>query len=72
MEKQAKKKVVKLEELGKAHTREALRRVHPFLRKEYPKIEKSELESVELFQELFPEDKEIQLFKLAAIYAIQN
>lgn len=72
VKRKTRKKVVKMDELGKAHTRDHLRRVHPFLRKEYRKLEESELNSEEVFKELFPEDKTVELYKLSAIYAIQK
>lgn len=74
MAKRQNKKEVKLEDLGKVHTRENLRRIHPFLRKKFRKLEESELKSEEVFKELFPNEKfnENLLYKLHAIYVLQN
>lgn len=69
---QTAKKPLKMEELGKAHTREHLRRVHPFLKNSFRKLDESELNSEEVFRELFPEDKTVEFYKLRAIYAIQR
>jgi hypothetical protein len=69
---QTKKKPLKMEDLGRAHTRENLRRVHPFLRKDFRKLEESELKSEEVFKELFPNDNKIELYKLHAIYVLQK
>jgi hypothetical protein len=69
---QTKKKPLKMEDLGRAHTRENLRRIHPFLRKDFRKLEESELKSEEVFKELFPNDNKIELYKLHAIYVLQK
>tara|TARA_R110000744_G_scaffold121116_2_gene225528 strand:+ start:247 stop:477 length:231 start_codon:yes stop_codon:yes gene_type:complete len=62
----------KTEDKSRAHIRENLRRVHSFLRKDFRIVEESELNSEEVFKELFPEDKTVQLYKLRAIYEIQK
>jgi hypothetical protein len=69
---QTKKKPLKMEDLGRAHTRENLRRIHPFLRKDFRKLEEGELKSEEVFKELFPNDNKIELYKLHAIYVLQK
>lgn len=67
----AKKKKTQMKDLGKTHIKEALRRVHPFLNKSYRELNKDELNSLEVFNELFP-NEEFKQFKLDAIYAFQN
>jgi len=73
------KKKVELKNLGKQYVKEALLRVHPFLRVPYRTIKKEELESKEVLFELFPETKnlsgvnlDLSFYKLYAIYALQN
>jgi hypothetical protein len=76
---QTKKKPLKMEDLGRAHTRENLRRIHPFLRKDFRKLEESEICLIQVLKELFPEHEKdgetkcIQnLYKLHAIYVLQK
>ena len=61
-----------MEDLGKAHIKEALLRVHPFLKQPFRKITAEESTSEEVCKELFPNDKKIELYKLHAIYVYQN
>ena len=66
------KNKVELKDLGKKHIKDALLRVHPFLRTFYRVLKKDELESEEVFKELFPNELKFESYKLAAIYALQN
>lgn len=72
------KKQVSLKNLGKQHVKDALLRVHPFLRVPYRTLKKDELESTKVLEELFPEEfndsklLKYSLYKLSAIYAFQN
>ena len=66
----AKKKIV-LADLGKAHTKDFLKHFHPFLKKEYRTILKSELNDSKVLKELFG-DNETEFYKLKAVYEIQN
>jgi hypothetical protein len=66
-----KKKKVLLAELGKAHVKEHLKKFHPFLKKEYRTILKSELNDVKVLHELFGES-ETEFYKLTAVYEIQK
>lgn len=72
--KRGQKKIVKMTDLGKITLRENLIRVHPFLRQSFRKIEESEIKSEEVFKELFPDEEfnESKLYKLHAIYVLQN
>lgn len=67
-----KKKPLKMSDLGKSNYKQNLRRIHPFLRKDFRKLEESELKSEEVYKELFPNDKTIELYKLHAVYEIQR
>lgn len=66
-----KKKKIVLADLGKAHVKEHLKRFHPFLKKEYRPILKSELNDAKVLKELFGEN-ETEFYKLNAVYEIQN
>lgn len=66
------KKKVTLKNLGKQHVKDALVRVHPFLRNEYRTLKADELDSKEVHKELFPSDKIVELYKLKAVYVYQN
>ena len=68
----AKKQKPKTESEDRWSIRINLKRVHPFLRKEYRPLEKSEINSDKVFKELFPDEKIIQLYKLKAIYEVQR
>ena len=77
--KQIRKKPLQMEDLGKAHIRENLKRIHPFLRKKFRTVQKDETHSLEVLRELFPEYKDTPdeqcikgLFKLHAVYVLQN
>lgn len=65
-----KKQKVKIKDLKRNHIRQHLKIVHPFLSREFRKIKATELDSEEVFKELFGEDK-IELYKLRAIYEYQ-
>lgn len=67
-----KKKNLKLQELGKAHTKEHLKRVHPFLRKDFRTLDYKETKSKEVFVELFGESEPVELWKLRAVYEFQK
>ena len=61
----------------RAHIRAQLLRNHAFLRADYRKLKEDELESAEVFAELFPRaNKKTEQatinFMLKAIYAFQN
>ena len=65
------KKKVALKNLGKAHTKAHLKRFYPFLRNEFRTITKKEINSKDVYAELFgkePYDKS----KLYALYAFQK
>ena len=47
-------------------------RMFPFLRKSFRTLEHSELNSVLVFEELFPYEKKVDLSKLKAIYEYQK
>lgn len=66
-----KKKKVQLATLGKAHTKEHFKTIIPYLRKEYRPLLKSELNSKEVFVELFGTET-FDENKLKAIYEYQN
>lgn len=66
------KKRIDLKELGKAHTISHLKLVHPFLRETFRPLDKKELKSEKVFKELFGDGAIVELWKLAAIYEIQN
>ena len=57
---------------NRSHIRLNLKRVHPFLRKAFRPLKESELNSEEVFVELFPNDKTVQLYKLRAVYELQR
>jgi hypothetical protein len=56
----------------RANLRANLMRVHPFLRKAFRPLKESELNSEEVFFELFPNDKAVDLYKLRAVYELQR
>ena len=56
----------------KTHTKEFLLKYHPFLKKQFRTLDKKELKSVEVFEELFPNSPSIDLYKLRAIYEYQK
>lgn len=60
-----------MQDLGRVHIKENLKRVHPFLNKNFRKLDAKELNSEDTFKELFPGEK-IELYKLRAIYEIQK
>lgn len=66
------KRKTEMKNLGKQHVKDGLLRVHPFLRNTYRELKKDELTLEEVYKELFPNDKEVNLYKLKAIYAFQN
>ena len=66
------KKKVEMKNLGKAHTKEFLQMVHPFLKKEYRPLEKKELNNEEVFKELFGEEEPYYSYKLRAVYEYQK
>jgi hypothetical protein len=66
------KQKVELKNLGKQHTKDFLKKYHPFLKKEFRPLDKSELNSDEVFNELFPNEDKVELFKLRAIYEFQK
>lgn len=66
------KRRTKLKDLGRQHVKDALIRVHPFLRGEYRELKSDELNSKKVFLELFGEDAEFEPYKLNAVYAFQN
>lgn len=66
-----KKQKVQIKDLKRNHIRQHLKMVHPFLNKDYRVLKATELNSKEVFKELFPLDSNIQLFKLRAIYEYQ-
>jgi hypothetical protein len=57
---------------NRSHIRLNLMRVHPFLRKAFRPLKESELNSEEVFVELFPNDKAVDLYKLRAVYELQR
>lgn len=59
---------------NRAHIRASLRKSFPFLIVEYRKLKENELESPEVFSELFPNEKfaSHKLYRLRAIYEYQN
>lgn len=66
------KKKVELKQLGKQHTKDFLLKYHPFLKQNFRSLDKKELKSVEVFNELFPNSPTIDLYKLRAIYEYQK
>ena len=66
-----KKKKVELATLGKAHTKEHFKTIIPYLRKHYRTLLESELNSKEVFFELFGAEK-FDSNKLKTIYEFQN
>lgn len=60
-----------MKDLGKAHSKAHLKRLFPYLEKEYRMITEKETKSKEVFLELFP-NEEIDLEKLSRIYYVQN
>jgi len=66
-----KKKTLHLKDLGKAHTKEHLRRIFPFLKQPFRELSYKEITSETVFKELFPNEP-IDLSKLKAIYEYQK
>ena len=66
------KKKIKLKNLGKQHIKDQLIRLHPFLKKEYRELKKDELNSPEVFAELFGDSVRFEAFRLVAIYELQK
>ena len=66
------KKKIELKELGKVHTKDFLKMVHPFLRNEYRPLDKKELNNKEVFAELFGDSEPFDATKLRAIYEYQK
>jgi hypothetical protein len=66
------KKKIELKELGKTHTKEHLRMVHPFLKKDFRVLDKKELNNKEVFAEFFGNSEPFDASKLRAIYEYQK
>jgi len=66
------KKTIAMKELGKSPKKEHLKLVHPFLNQEFRILEKKEVNSEKVFKELFGEETKVELWKLRAIYEVQN
>jgi hypothetical protein len=65
------KRKIKIKDLAKENLRANLRLVHPFLREEYRKINEDELNSYEVYTELFGGGK-FEPYKLRALYVYQK
>jgi hypothetical protein len=61
-----------LKHLGREHVRASLLSSFPFLRNKYRELKPDELNSEDVFMELFGEKTKIELFKLKAIYEYQK
>lgn len=65
------KKRLVMKNLGKEHTKAHLKRLFPFLEKEYRAITEKEIKSKEVFKELFGEES-FDEEKLRRLFLYQN
>ena len=59
-------------EINAEHTISTLKNYFPFLKNEFREIKKNEIESEEVFKELFPDNDNIDFGLLKAIYQYQE
>lgn len=67
------KRRLKMRDLGREHIKASLRRSFPFLSSgKYRELKPDELQSEDVFKELFGENETVEMYKLRAIYEYQK